>query len=124
MRKSQISVNGTNYTVSGSSIEIKNGVVRVDGKIVSDESKSQAIKIEITGDLMSLTCDLDVVCGNVAGNVDAGGSVECKDVQGFVDAGGSIECGNVGDYVDAGGSVKCGTVGGDVDAGGSVRHGG
>ncbi len=31
------------------------------------------------------------------------------------------DCGNVKGNVDAGGSVRCGTVGGSVDAGGSIR---
>lgn len=61
-----------------------------------------------------------VICGKVGGSVDAGGTVECANVESGVDAGGNITCGNVRGNVDAGGSVTCGSVSGDVDAGGSV----
>lgn len=65
----------------------------------------------------------NVACGIVGVNVDAGGSVTCGDVEGSVDAGSSVKCGNVGGDVDAGTHVTCAAVSGDVDAGGNVKIG-
>ncbi len=67
-----------------------------------------------------LSC-ISVTCGNVNGDVDAGGHVVCGDVNGDVDAGTSVTCGDVHGDVDAGTDVKCGDVDGDVDAGCSVE---
>lgn len=64
-----------------------------------------------------------VNCANVAGHVDAGSSVDCGNVEGNVDAGGDVNCGNVSGSVDAGGNVKCGNVTGDIDAGCTVECG-
>lgn len=63
---------------------------------------------------------VNVNCGDVEGDVDAGASVSCGNVGGDVDAGSGINCGNVGGDVDAGTSVSCADVGGDVDAGSNV----
>lgn len=117
-----IRLNGKDF--AGRSITVINGRVIIDGNKLSGEDTTKSIKIEIHGDLASIRVDRgDVeVHGNVAGNVDAGGSIQCKDVEGNVDAGGSIQCGDVKGDVDAGGSINCGNVGGSVDAGGSVMH--
>lgn len=64
-----------------------------------------------------------VYCGNVDGNVDAGSKVACGNVLGNVDAGSDVTCGNVEGSVDAGCNVQCGDVAGDVDAGCTVECG-
>lgn len=66
---------------------------------------------------------VSITCGDVSGNVDAGGSVNCGSVLGNVDAGGYVNCGNVEGSVDAGSRVNCGNVGGYVDAGTDVNCG-
>lgn len=80
------------------------------------------VKRDVDGVLNSIS-GVTVICGNVAGDVDAGGDVTCKIVGGDVDAGGNVSCDAVGGDVDAGASVACGDVGGDVDAGASVACG-
>ena len=60
-------------------------------------------------------------CANVGGNVDAGSSVNCASVAGHVDAGNDVTCGNVLGHVDAGNTVNCGNVEGSVDAGGNIK---
>lgn len=62
----------------------------------------------------------DVYCGHVSGHVDAGADVTCGNVTGNLDAGSDVRCGNVEGSIDAGGDVHCGDVFGDIDAGGSV----
>lgn len=118
-----IKVNGESFQIQSggrNNIQIRNNRVWVDGKDVTGKDIGSACKIEWEGPLASLIVEGDVACGDVQGDVDAGGSVQCKDVGGFVDAGGSINCGNVKGNVDAGGSIICGNVGGEIDAGGSV----
>jgi hypothetical protein len=83
------------------SISIVNGVVTIDGKRIDGEL-SGVVRIEVDGDLASLTTDTEVHCGAVHGNVHAGMSVTCGDVKGDVDAGMSVTCGSVGGDVDAG----------------------
>jgi len=57
---SSISINGKTFTIpSGKNISIVNGVVSVDGKVITDSVQTD--------------CSVDVI-GNVQGNVDAGGS--------------------------------------------------
>lgn len=65
----------------------------------------------------------DVNCGDVDGDVDAGRNVCCRNVDGDVSAGTSVSCGNVEGDVDAGSHVGCGQVGGGVDAGTDVKCG-
>jgi hypothetical protein len=105
----RIEINGVIFESAGT-ISIINGRVSVGGKQLT-EVKETLIRIEVHGDLTSLTTDSSVtVHGNVTGNVDAGGSIQCESVGGDADAGGSIQCGNVGGSVDAGGSVIAKTI--------------
>lgn len=104
-----------NVSFNGSeNILIKNGVVFVDGKDVSDKVKGLNIsivgnvekvevnyceKISITGDVKDVNTqsgDIDVK-GQVKGSVKTqSGDVECEDVAGNVSTmAGDIECGNV-----------------------------
>lgn len=86
---------------SGTKVSIINGVVTIDGKCI-DGTVSGVVRIEVDGDLASLTTDADVHCRDVRGNVKAGMSVTCENVTGNVDAGMSVDCGTVGGDVDAG----------------------
>lgn len=97
--KTTIVVNGTPVVVEGRDIEIK---------IEGDVANLKALQASVT-------------CGDVHGDVDAGGSVKCGNVGQSVDAGGSVDCHAVHGDIDAGSSVKCGEVAGSVDAGGSVK---
>jgi hypothetical protein len=95
-------------TFSGRSVSIINSKVTIDG-VVQDGSLSGVVEIRITeGVLQELNCDAAVNCGEVRGNVRAGGSVNCDNVGGSVNASGSVNCGNVGGGVNAGGSARYG----------------
>lgn len=72
------------------------------------------------GPALDIDCALNVHCGEVSGNVTAGGSVECDDVYGNVRAGGSVTCDEIYGGVSAGGNVTCDDVNGDVRAGGGI----
>ena len=89
-------------------------------KLVShgkDPELKLSLQENLVGDLYS---DFSVVCGDVKGNVEAGGDVQCGNVTGRVDAGNNVQCEFITGDVDAGNDVRCGTVEGDVDAGHSV----
>jgi GTPase len=103
----RITINGKTYEATGS-ISVINGRVSVNGTTLT-ETEETVVRIEIEGNLTSLTTDASVsMKGNVTGNVDAGGSVSVGgNITGNVDAGGSVNCGNVSGSVDAGGSVNC-----------------
>lgn len=98
-------INGV--SISGNNIVIRNGKVIVDGVEV-DGAASGNGEIKI------------VVVEGVINKLDSDRSVNCGDVNGDVNAGGSVNCGNVGGKVNAGGSVNCDRVGGNISAGGSV----
>jgi len=100
-----IIINGVPYV--GDRVEVRGGVVFVDGKQAAQPTGT-VLEVRVTeGVLQELIADGSVNCGEVRGNVTAGGSVNCD---------------NVGGGVRAGGSVNCDTVGGNIMAGGSVRH--
>lgn len=80
------------------------------------------VKRDVDAVLSSIS-GISISCGNVGGDVDAGGNVICGRVGGDVDAGSNVTCDAVGGDVDAGSSVTCGDVGGDVDAGTDVKCG-
>ena len=105
---SRITVNGQSFNVSGGSVSIINGVIVVGGNTVIS-GLSGDVNIKWEGDLTSLKTDSSVTCGNVGGNVEAGGSVNCNDVKGSVSCGGSLRAsGHIGKSISAGGSVKIG----------------
>lgn len=73
------------------------------------------------GEALNVESSFSVQCGDVEGDVQAGGSVNCRDVEGDIRAGGSITCGEIGGDASAGGGLTCtGSIDGDVEAGGSV----
>ena len=90
------------------------------------------------GPAKDIYCAVNLVCGDVVGNVTADGYVECDSIGGDVYAGSYIEsdsvggnvcagtyieCGEVGGNVCAGTYIECGDIGGDVQAGGYVECG-
>ena len=64
--------------------------------------------------------DFSVVCGDVAGSVNAGGDAQCGAVMASVNAGGDVKCENVGCDINSGGDVTCAGVGGNINTGGDV----
>ena len=110
---------------------------------VTDCPEASRITFEYEGPALNIDSVFSVSCGDITGNVQAGGSVNCDDVsgdiktsgsvtcdavEGNVASGGSVNCDNVTGSVTATGSVTCGDVGGNVTAGGSPScekvHGG
>ena len=66
---------------------------------------------------------LDLVCGDVAGNASASGSLNAGDIQGVARTGGNANTGDIRCGVNVGGSLDCGDIGGSVSAGGEVNSG-
>jgi len=117
----RITIEGRTFESDGPISVIKGRVV-VGGKLLT-ELKDVLVRIEVIGDLSSLTTDAEVtVNGNVQGDVDAGGGVSVTgNVQGDVKASGGIECGNVGGYAKAGGGIRAHDISGSVTAGGGIQ---
>lgn len=101
-----VTINGVTY--EGRNVTVSNGIVRIDGQVVSSKPTHGILEVKVTGTLHNLESDASVNCEDVAGDVHSGGSVNAD---------------NIGGNVNAGGSVNCDNVGGNINAGGSVRHG-
>ena len=103
---SVITINGNRIEVKGSHVSIVNGVVKVDG--VTVESGLQGVvEVKWEGPIAILQSDASVTCGDVGGDVSAGGSVHSGNIQGGVNAGGSINCQDISGSANAGGSIHC-----------------
>lgn len=94
-------------SVNGDSISIINNKLYINGKEYKFENGNVS-ELEIKGNVSSINSDCSItINGDVAGDVDVGGSVNVV--------------GNVTGDIDAGGSVNIsGRHKGDIDAGGSV----
>jgi len=100
------------------------GVLKVmlfcGGKRIESYDVCNQVEIRWNGPVLNLQSDCNVICEEVQGNVDAGGTVNCDEVQGDVHAGGNVNCDDVQGHVQAGGNVACDDVQGNVHAGGNV----
>ena len=90
------------------------------GKMVTDREIREKVEVHWHGPALDVFCDCNLICGDVQGNVEAGGTVNCDEVQGSVQASGNVNCDEVQGNVRAGGNVTCDDVQGDVQAGGNV----
>jgi len=102
--RSVVSVGGTRY--EGSSVEIRNGVVYVDGQRRSPDGA--ALQVSISADAVEGGIHLDVgdvtVAGDVAGNVSTtSGKI---DIKGAVTGGASTVSGRIDIGGSVGGSVR------------------
>ena len=78
------------------------------------------IEFQYEGPALNIWRDFSVRCGDVQGDVNAGGDVECGDVMGGVNAGGDATCDQVKGELRAGGDVTCDTVVSGANAAGIV----
>ncbi|MDD6678775.1 MAG: helix-turn-helix transcriptional regulator [Firmicutes bacterium] len=85
--------------------------------LIGENPAEERVTFCYEGPAKDLYCRLNLECGDVSGDVKAGGYVECDDVGGGVASGGYVECGDVSGDVKAGGYVECGDVDGNVVAG-------
>ena len=100
-------ING--QTFRGDNITINGNKVLIDGKeVIRGPQINDAVEVRITGGAMNVFSDKSISCGQVNGDVQAGGSVNCDSVGGSVHAGGSVNCDEVGGDVTAGGSINRG----------------
>ena len=78
------------------------------------------VEFQYEGPALNICSDFAVSCGDVQGDVNAGGDVSCGAVCGGVSAQGDVQCDAVGGPVSAGGDVSCDDAAGSVSAGGDV----
>lgn len=99
---------GKSYTISGKSLERRDGVWYRDGKPVSDGDTGGAyddldvVTLEIHGDVEQLsTVSGDVSVSGDVGNIStASGGIRCQTVRGSVStASGDVHCGSIGGLV-------------------------
>ena len=88
---------------------------------VTDCPEASRITFEYEGPALNIDSVFSVSCGDITGNVQAGGSVNCDSVGGSVTAGGSVNCDDVSGDIKTSGSVTCDAVEGNVASGGSVN---
>ena len=96
------------------------GVLYVGTRLLQFREAGKPFDFELEGNVQNVYCDFSVKCGNVEGNVDAGGNVSCGNVCGNVDAC-SVNCDDVGGNVICDGSVECRSVEGSVGARNTVK---
>lgn len=118
----KVNINGKTYdTGMSGKIEVKNGIVTVDGKIVTEEKAEGKIIFEMHGDIALLRCDADVVVhGNIAGDAFVSGNMTCRDVKGDVKASGNVSCDDIGKNLEAGGNVSADVVHGNAKCAGNM----
>lgn len=75
---------------------------------------------EYEGPALNVQSLFSVSCGDVEGDVSAGGSVTCDEVGGDVSAAGSVTCDSIDGDVSAGGNIACDCIEGDAQAGGNI----
>lgn len=88
---------------------------------VTDCPEASRITFEYEGPALNIDSVFSVSCGDITGNVQAGGSVNCDSVGGSVTAGGIVNCDDVSGDIKTSGSVTCDAVEGNVASGGSVN---
>lgn len=91
--------------------------------LIGENPAEERVTFCYEGPAKDLYCQLNLECGDVSGDVKAGGYVECGDVGGDVTAGDYVECSDVGGNVNSGGYVECGDVDGNVVAGTQAEFG-
>ncbi|UOE58176.1 hypothetical protein [Cytobacillus oceanisediminis] len=87
-KQNSIVINGKSY--SGSSVQITNNSIIIDGA-VQESGVSGIVSVKVEGDVADLTVNSPTtIYGNVLGNVKVNGSLACGDVAGDVKANGSL----------------------------------
>ncbi len=104
-----VTINGKTYT-GRASVNIVNGKVIIDGKVVEQEANIPKIEIVIHGDLEELKadhCETITVNGSAGSVSTMAGDVRCKEVNGDVSTmSGNVHCGDVkGDVTTMSGNV-------------------
>ena len=114
-------VNGRYVNLTGQNITITDRGMFVNGKPIEefDDSQVPVLKIEITGNVESLTTENGEVTvnGRVGTVVSKNGNVNCQTVEGNVESkNGNVMCGKImGDCDTKNGNVMCGKIMGDCD---------
>jgi|GEM_PF-155243 len=99
-------------------------VFRGNRRLTEPVEEAGKFTLELHGDVCDVEAYMNLVCGNVEGDVRAQGALQCGGVAGDVNANSGMQCGNVEGDVIANGGVHCGNVDGDIQANGSVQCGG
>ena len=116
--------NGSGCPLPWTDDGVLRAVLFIGNRLVTEhDAREKEIRFVYEGEALNVDSRFSIECGDVGGNVNAGGGVDCGDVESSVSAGGGVECGDVNGCVNAGGGVECGDVDGCVNAGGGVDCG-
>lgn len=93
-------INGRYINLTGQNVSITDNVIYVNGKPIEqfDESQVPVLRIEITGNVESLTTENGEVTvnGRVGTVVSKNGNVNCQTVEGNVESkNGNVMCGKI-----------------------------
>ena len=92
-------------------------VFRGNRQLTDPIEEAGKFTLELHGDVCDVEAYMNLVCGNVEGDVKASGGIQCGCVGGDIIASGGMQCGDVeGDVTAQEGDVTCGSVEGDVHA--------
>ncbi len=90
------------------------------GRQIADAKVNGTVTVRVLGRIRDVHGFTNLVCDDIEGDADVGGSLDCHgDIGGDVSVGGSLRLkGDIDGDVHAGGSVECyGEISGDVSAG-------
>ena len=119
--KGKTKINGRYINLTGQNVSITDNGIYVNGKPIEefDESQVPVLRIEITGNVESLTTENGEVTvnGRVGTVVSKNGNVNCQTVEGNVESkNGNVMCGKImGDCDTKNGNIMRGKIMGDCD---------
>lgn len=104
----RITIDGKTFDVpDGSNIRIANNSVIVNQTTIA-AGLSGIVKIVWEGPAASISCNGDMECGEINGNLTVAGNVTCENVGGNISADGNVVALRVNGSIKAGGNVAIG----------------
>jgi transcriptional regulator with XRE-family HTH domain/cytoskeletal protein CcmA (bactofilin family) len=104
-----------------------NGKLRVavfiGKKYITRYNDVHKFTFEYKGPALDVISSIAVSCGDVEGDVSAGGSVNAGDISGDVSANGSVNAGDIEGDISSNGNVNAGDIDGDIQTNGNVNAG-
>jgi transcriptional regulator with XRE-family HTH domain/cytoskeletal protein CcmA (bactofilin family) len=95
--------------------------VFIGKKYITRYNDGHKYTFEYKGPALDVISSIAVSCGDVEGDVSAGGSVNAGDIGGDVSANGSVNAGDIDGDIQTNGNVNAGNIEGSVSTNGNVK---